>query len=386
MKTQGRFKGKHILILEGYARQCLPFMRSFKKHGCTVTVLCNSKMDLAYVSRYADNKIIGICDPERYEESEKYICNLIKTGEFDLVLPLVDFSARILAENKEELSKYAIIASNEKQVFEKAQDKLSVMKVCMENGIPCPKTFFDLAEEKLNDVELSYPVVVKPRRGCGAKGFHCFSSQNELIEFLSNNAFEENVVQEFIPSSKSVLAVNLFIDNNGVVKTSFTYACHRWFPLKGGTGTLNELVDRPDAVKICIDLVKILNLRGYIGVDLMDDPRDGIPKVIEVNPRILACAKIAFDGGVDFAEFILQDSFEAKVEERLDYDFGRRVRMSQTDILWFLKSPDRWRTNPSWFSIRKTKDQTFYWDDPLPWFAFGIKGFVNLKKEMKTRE
>ena len=135
------YKGKRILILEGYARQCLPFMRSFKKHGCEVTLLCNSKLDLGYVSRYADHKILGICDPDRYEESAAYICNLIKTGNYDLVLPLVDFSARILSENKEELSQYAEIASNDKEVFQIAQDKLSVMRICMEKGDSYANTF-----------------------------------------------------------------------------------------------------------------------------------------------------------------------------------------------------------------------------------------------------
>ena len=98
------YKGIRILILEGYARQCLPFMESFKKCGCEVTVLCNSKLDLAYASRFADYKLIGVCNPTKYDESEKHICRLIKTGNNDLVLPLVDFSVMSLSANIEELS------------------------------------------------------------------------------------------------------------------------------------------------------------------------------------------------------------------------------------------------------------------------------------------
>ena len=32
------FKGIHVLVLEGYCKQCLPFLRSFKNAGCEVTV------------------------------------------------------------------------------------------------------------------------------------------------------------------------------------------------------------------------------------------------------------------------------------------------------------------------------------------------------------
>lgn len=57
-------------------------------------------MDCGYASRLPDHKILGICEPEEYEKSEKYIIKLVKTGKFDLVLPLVDFSASILAKHK----------------------------------------------------------------------------------------------------------------------------------------------------------------------------------------------------------------------------------------------------------------------------------------------
>ena len=386
MKKESPFKGKHILILEGYARQCLPFMRFFKKHGCKITLLCGSKLDLGYVSRYPDHKIVGICDPDRYQESRDYICDLIRTNQYDLVLPLVDFSARILSENKEELSEYATIASNNIDVFEKSQDKLSVMKLCMANAIPCPKTLIGV--EKIEDIinaKFSYPIVVKPRRGCGARGFHCFQNEFELMTFKDKENLCDYVVQEYIPQSNSNLAVNLFIDKNGDVKTAFTYASRRWFPLKGGTGTLNELVDRPDAVKICTKLAQLLNLKGYVGIDLIDDPRDGTSKIIEVNPRILACAKIGFDAGVDQAQLILEDVFCDRVNVRMNYKVGIFVRMSQIDILWFLKSPDRWRTKPSWFCLKNTKDQTFSLRDPLPWFAFLIQGLKRVNKEIEKR-
>ena len=98
-------KGKHILILEGYCKQCLPFIRGFKKLGCEVSILCGSKLDCGYASRLPDNKIVGICDIHRPTESEEYIVNLIKTNKFDLVFPAFEFSARILSHNKKELSK-----------------------------------------------------------------------------------------------------------------------------------------------------------------------------------------------------------------------------------------------------------------------------------------
>lgn len=379
------YKGKKILILEGYARQCLPFMRSFKKHGCELTLLCNSKLDLGFVSRYADHKILGICDPDRYEESAAYICNLIKTGNYDLILPLVDFSARILSENKEELSRYAKIASNDKEVFQIAQDKLSVMRICMENDIPCPKTLMDV--RSIEDIKnLRFPVVVKPRNGCGAKGFHRFETEKEFQEFVGTITLGDWVIQEYIEQTNRNMSVSLFIDNDGSVKSEYTYISRRWFPISGGTGTLNELVERQDAVEMCKKLASIVGLRGNVGFDLIDDPIDKTPKIIEINPRILACEKIGFVAGVDRAKMVLDKEFAGETQEQKVEHKKVFIRMTQTDVLWFLKSPDRFRANPSWFRIKDTHDQTFSWSDPLPWFAFLLRGVMRLDSEMEKRK
>jgi len=383
------FKRKRVLILEGYARQCLPYLRAFKKFGCETALLCNSKLDCGYLSRLPDHKILGTCDPDRYEESEKYIVDLIKKGNYDLVFPLVDFSAKILAYNKEELSKYARIASNNKHVFERSQDKLEVMSVCMENGISCPKTLMHV--KSIDDVlnsGLKFPIIVKPRRGCGARGFHRFDERSEFEPFIQNNNIElsEMVIQECLPDNSLVMSDNIFVDNDGNIKSSLLYGSYRFYPIKGGTGTFNVTFNRSEIHEVCAKLVKLMNLRGCIGVDLIIDSRDNHAKVIEINPRALACSKIAFLAGVNQAQQVLEKEFGQDVTPMMEYKSDIRVRMMQIDFLWFLKSPNRLKAKPSWFSWKNTSDQTFAWDDPLPWFAFLINGMKTYKKEMNKRK
>jgi predicted ATP-grasp superfamily ATP-dependent carboligase len=193
------------------------------------------------------------------------------------------------------------------------------------------------------------------------------------------------VVQECLPKSSLVVSDNIFIDRNGEIKSSFLYASYRVYPIKGGTGTYNITFDRKDIHKQCARLVGEMGLRGAVGVDLMIDSRDNIAKVIEINPRVLACSKVGFIAGVNQAHQVLEDAFGYPVTPYIEYKSDMRVRMSQTDTLWFIKSPDRFKTQPSWFSNKNTKDQTFSWDDPLPWFAFLFRGLTRLKKEEKAR-
>lgn len=383
------FENKHILVLDGYARQCLPFIRAFKQLGCTVSVLCDSKIDCGYLSRLPDNKILGACSVKRLEETRESIISTIKTDKYDLVLPLTEYSATILSQEKEKLSQYAYIAVNDWELFDFSQDKLNVMKICEELNLPCPKTVFDIKKAtEIKNLNLQFPIILKPRNGYGAKGFHKFENETELVEYIKINNVDlvDMVIQECLPQNGLVLSDNMFIDQNGEVKSSYLYGSYRVFPVGGGSGTLNITFENQQVHKDCKTLIEKLGLKGIIGVDLMIDPRDNIAKILEINLRPLACAKIGFLAGINQAEQLLDDAFGAGAKYNLSYRTDVRVRMSQIDVLWFIKSPDRFKCKPSWFDNRHTTDQMFSFDDPLPWFAFLFNGIRNLKKELELRK
>ena len=387
MNKSKPFNGKHVLVLEGYCKQCLPFIRGFKGQGCEVTVLCGSKLDCGYASRLPDHKILGVCDLHKPEESERYIVELVKKGHYDLVFAPFDFSARILSHNKEELSKYAIIYANDRDIFDRANNKEEVMRVCMENGIPCPQTFFGV--EKLEDInnKIHFPVIIKPHSMYGARGFHIFHSQEEMQSYVKEKqiTLSDYVIQEYIPAGSRVMGGNVMVDRNGNIKSSYLYICEHLFPEDGGTSTLNAIIDRPKIKENCERLVTIMGLRGEIGVDLMLDVRDNVGKVIEINPRPVHGITLGFVAGVDHALQILEDAFGQEVTPMEVTKPKAASRIGQTDMLWFLSSKDRFRRLSWQLGYKPVKEQMFYWDDPLPWFAFLWSGLKDYRKKMKEK-
>lgn len=382
------FEGKHILVLEGYTKQSLPFIRGFKKLGCEVSVLCGTKWDCAYWSRYADHKILGLCDLHKTEESEKYIVELVKTGKFDMVFAPFEFSARILSHNKEELSKYAIIYAMDKDVFDRVNNKEEVMKICMENGIPCPQTFFGI--ESIDDIDgrIQFPVIIKPHSMYGARGFHLFNTPEEMREFVKEKQIDLKgyVVQEYIPEGSRLMGGNVMIDRKGEIKSSYLYICEHIYPEIGGTSTLNGILVRSDISANCDKLVKLMGLQGEMGVDLMLDARDNIGKVIEINPRPVHGIALGFYAGVNHAQQILEDAFGMEVTPMEVTKPKTASRIGQTDMLWFLKSKDRFRRMSWRLGYKNVKEQMFYWDDPLPWFAFLFEGIKDYKKKMTEKK
>lgn len=160
--NEALYKKVRVLLIEGRARQVMPLMESLHKMGCHVTTYNASKLDMGYSSHYPDKKVLSYCDAKDPEGSWKAISKELMTKQYDLVIPLNDFVAIMLSQHKEELKSYVDIAANDWEVFQYASDKLRTMKVCMENGIPCPQTFVSEKLDDLKNMKLQFPVCIKP--------------------------------------------------------------------------------------------------------------------------------------------------------------------------------------------------------------------------------
>lgn len=382
-----QFKNKRVLLVDGSARQVLPLAKSLRSKKCYVATYNGSKFDVGYSSRYPDKRVLGYCIQDDKDKTYECLKEEIQNGQYDVVIPTNDFVATILSQNKPELSKYAFISVVDWDTFVLSIDKLKTMRICMENNIPCPRTVLESDIEELGKYEFQFPVVVKPRTSYAGIGFSTVNSYEELRNAFAAvcNRFGGALCQEYIPQTMKQYNAQLFVDKYGAVKSSIVYTKVRWFPLSGGSSTLNVTVDRPDILETCESFLKKINWRGYAEIELIDDPRDGIAKLMEINPRLSGSVKICYMAGVDFSRQFLEDALDMEVTSFLPYKKNVYLRFYHKDILWFLKSNDRFKAEPSWFSHLFVPDQIFSWDDPLPFFAYTITGFKKLSEDKKRR-
>ena len=383
------YAGKKIIIVDGYARQTLPMAKAFKKLGCSVTILCFSKLDVGYATKYADKKVLLNIDKENYDEQLKFLKELLKSEKFDLVVPMTDYSATYLSKNKKELSELASIAVNDWDVFKLAIDKSETMKVCMENNLLAPKTLF--SKNPLQDLEnsnLEYPLVVKPKTACGSIGFNLVNDKQKLENVLNSSSENgECFIQEYIPQGDlPQYCAEIYRDKNGNFSFCLIAVKPRWFPLDGGSATVNVTVHDDKIANQSKKLLEALNWQGYANIDFVMDERDGSPKIIEINARISAIVKIAFEAGCDIAKLLLEDAFEEETAICGDYKDGLSVSCCLTEFLWFLKSKKRFKSKPSVFFKRRNKDVIFSFADPKPFFVFCIQSLKNYKTAMKKRK
>ena len=383
----------HILLLEGFGRQVMPMMQALHDLGCKITTYNSSKLDMGYASKYPDRKLLAYWNRNDEDMSYHSLLEILKKDKYDVTIPMTDFSAAMLSRHKEELLKYTRPAVNDWEVFIQARDKLSTMLACMNNDIPCPYTL--RKAEKTEDVleavaaqEISYPFIIKPRVGYGSIGFHVIRNEEDLRRVFDSTvkAHGDMLVQEYIPQTDIQYKCEVFIDRNGDVKSAVVFDKTRWYPIDGGSTCCSATVERPDIVESSVKLLQAIGWRGYGDVDLIQDPRDHTAKVMEINPRVTASVKVCFAAGVDFARQIVEYETGQKVTEYKEYEIGRRLRYMHTDLLWFIKSPNRFKAEPSWFSWKRTTDQIWSFKDPLPWFTYTIAGFKKYKTESNKRK
>ncbi len=286
--------------------------------------------------------------------------------------------------HKAELSAKVGVLMPDPDVFMKGYDKNRLMAVCQENGYPHPLTI-DLSK---NDVESStfesfpYPGLLKPNLTSGGRGMMLVNNHDELKKVYPaiHEQYGECHLQQFIPSGGKQVKVQIFVDKNHNMCYSSVIWKQRYYPVNGGSSCCNVTIDNPEIVEICAAVLKKIQWIGFADFDLIENPTTGELLIMEINPRIPACVRSAFKSGVDFATMIA-DATLGNPLRQYEYKSGIRLRHLGFEILWFIKSPNRFKTTPSWF---KFFGKDVYYQD---WLKNNLSAFIygtwgNLKKQL----
>lgn len=386
MTKQRRLK---ILILD-QGRQALPFLKSLSKSGHEVISVCNSKLSETYFSRYPSKRLIWPSYVKERNTFEQKLISFLRENNIDVTISVGDISSDILSGNREEISKYTHITSPDYATFTNAADKLKLMQYCMDNNLPCPKTF-PLNEQNINKTDelLKYPVIVKPTRGVGAVGVIRFDNSLELFRKYSSlkKSYGPLIIQEYIPQKGGMqYQAEAFVDEKGKMKVCMVILKPRYFPVKGGTSTANVTISFPEIEETTRLLLEGLKWRGAADVDFILDPRDQRVKILEINPRVTAGIKIGFAAGIDFADLHLKLALGQEVPKIEHYKLGVYCRNFFLEILWYIYSDRNMKrnTNPPYFKFfgKDVIDQLFSFDDPLTglgFFLHMIRKYFNIK-------
>ena len=129
--------------------------------------------------------------------------------------------------------------------------------------------------------------------------------------------------------------------------------------------------------------LKLLDALKWYGIAMVEfklDQKDGVPKLIEVNPRFWGSMSLAIHPGVDFPYLLYRLAVDGDIEPAGEYAAGIRTRFVLQDIIacmhYFRKTRDvrylKEIVGP--FFDRDVKFGIFSADDPMPAFHYGVQG------------
>jgi predicted ATP-grasp superfamily ATP-dependent carboligase len=346
---------KSVLILGVEDSPGVIAAESFRKKNFKVIVGCHMRLCTTFFSRYPNKRVLYPSPDMEPDGFIKWLHDFIDYEKIDVIIPIGACITRLLSEHKMAFIKKVKMYLVDFNIYLKALDKAQTMKIAMENGITCPKTYFPAEENLDRIIEMieSYPVVIKPRFGVAARGVTIINSEGELrTKFPEVQRYHGKcIIQEYIPHDGMQYKAEILMNEQQEVISWIVYNKPRHYPAEAGSSTINCTVDREDILKISEEMLRHMDWYGMGDCDFIEDPRDRIPKLMEINPRFTRSIKIASIAGVDFFYKVYQLAMGEKVKPDKKYKTGQYLRYLPGDIFWFLESEDRFNTEPKFFKF-----------------------------------
>ena len=212
---------------------------------------------------------VPLIDDPDYVPALERLCEQHGVGA---VLPLTDLDIEVLARAREEGRLPALVPSSE--VARATYDKHETHLLLERLGLPSPPTA--LPEEDLD--ALHYPVMVKPRRGSGARSIH-------LARDASQARFFVDYVPEPTMVQRAMNGPEISIDCLGDLDGRCLNAIPRtMLESRGGESIKGEVVRDEELVDLARRTMEALAVRGPATIQVFRDPDVGLG-ITDVNTR-----------------------------------------------------------------------------------------------------
>jgi D-aspartate ligase len=373
-------------VITGGDFQALGVLRTLARKDIPIIML-DSDLCIGKYSRFK-KKFFRSPRPSDNQSYVNFLIELAKKENIHkdrwVIFPNSDEMVYVLSKYKNILEEFYRVPTPAWEVIQNLYIKKNTYELAEKNGIPIPVTYYPGSLQELVELNLNYPVVIKPSIRDN------FYSKVKIKAFRINNKEElvktykyvcsiiepsEVLVQELIPGGPNHLYSFCPFFKNGQVVASITARRARQHPMDfGHASTFAELVDIPELRKIAEHFLGLINYYGFAEVEFMQDPRDGNYKLIEVNPRVWGWHTIAIASGVDLPYLLYQDMIGQGMDVGIPINDVKWVRLI-TDIPTVLSEITKGRLKiRDYLKSMKGKKEfaVFSLNDPLPFIIEGI--------------
>ncbi|REG83447.1 carboxylate--amine ligase [Algoriphagus antarcticus] len=300
MKNVETNRSFSVLIPDGECTYATSVVRCLAEQKNIKTIaLATDKNAAVRFSRYTSKFIYNVYG-ESNEERLTGIIDAIKKTNADILLPVDVGTIRLIAENKEKLSKLIAIAPiPEVNSFDIADDKWLLSLWLKENNIAHPNTILFKSTNSLDETvsSITFPTIIKPRKGSGGKGIYIFENKEEFKSWYTEfDHSEDQIIQSYIKGYDidcSVICSEGRILAHTIQKGLKYTVAYQW-----PYGV--EFLDNDEIFNLVKEVVEKFKWSGVVHIDLRYDEVERKAKLIEMNPRFWASLAASLFAGVNF--------------------------------------------------------------------------------------
>lgn len=390
-----------VIILGGNING-LGIVRSFQKADIPVYVFIQQK---DFISRSRFCKTVMSPDPKL----DDFVIFLYQYCKVLPSKPVVFATADVflipLIRNKKLLEEVAYIPTCDQELFDKLIEKKYLYQFAEQVGVACPKTKNLLAEEIDIDITegMLFPLIVKPsvnitfQKTFGQKAL-LMDTPEDMKQFIADVRSKEYmgplIIQEYIPGDMTTLhTITSYADRNSEIRGYSIGHKIRQYPAKTGTITSGLVEHVEPILEMSRRFVKSVGFYGISNIEYKYDERDGLYKLMEINPRTGLWNLSVLESGVNLPLMAYRDILGEPITNESNEEGKLVWAITLFDMLVSLRgyrsngeaeyslSFKEWRKSLK--GSRKV-DAIFMWSDPMPSLihTFGLLSY-SIKKVLK---
>jgi D-aspartate ligase len=332
-----------VLVLHMQHHGALGVMRSLGRLGVPMYGVHSTHRPVASFSKYCRKVFAVDLDGAPEEESVDRLRGIARgIGPKPLLIATNDESALFVARNASQLQDGFVFPANPIHVVWSLYNKKAMYLLAKQLSIPTPETVFPESRKDVLEFgeRAQFPVMLKASdnirtsRQAGKK-MVIARSKDELIgqyHAMEDGSHPSLMIQEYIPGrDDSVWMLNGYFDEHSECLFSITAKKIHQTPVYTGMTALGVCLPNPAIASSTQTLVRAVGYKGILDIGYRYDARDGLYKLLDVNPRL----------GATFRLFVGHNGMDVTRAKYLHFT-GQPVPVSDicTGRKWILEDAD----------------------------------------------
>jgi carbamoyl-phosphate synthase large subunit len=252
------------VLLTGVGKR-YDIVSAFARHATVIAADPNPLAPAQYAAHH--RRVVPRIDDPAYVPTLQSLCEELRVGA---VVPLTDLDIEVLARARADGKLPAFVPDPE--IARATYDKYEAHRLLERLGLPSPPTV--LPGEPIS----SYPVMVKPRQGSGARSIHR-ADDAQAAAFFVDYVDEPTMIQQFMAGPE--FSIDCLSDLRGRCLNAIP---RTMIESRGGESIKGTVIADRELIELGRQVVEALGVRGPCTVQVFRDNDTGLG-ITDVNTR-----------------------------------------------------------------------------------------------------